>query len=90
MVETEDLTRWCEKPESSQDVFAAPVWTHQLEFTRLRGRESKRRQWGEQQKSNPEALEAEPSQPRGWKPTMRPEDASRPHERKQLISDAEA
>lgn len=63
MVETEDLTRWCEKPESSQDVFAAPVWTHQLEFTRLRGRESKRRQWGEQEKSNPEAPEADIAAP---------------------------
>lgn len=47
MVETEDITKWCEKPESSQDIFATPLWTHQLEFIRLRGWESKCRKWGE-------------------------------------------
>lgn len=52
-VETEDLTRWCEKPESSQAVFATPVWTHQLEFIRQRGWESRGRKWGETTEEHP-------------------------------------
>lgn len=37
MAETEDLTSWCEKPESGQDILAAPVWIHQLQFIRPAG-----------------------------------------------------